>query len=126
MNRTSAIDAYKREAIENAPPLKLVRMLYEGALRFLAQARDCDAEDPGSDFVHWLMRADAIVAELRCSLDRDSGAEVCGDLEQLYRFAETEIARAIQTRELAHVENARRVLATLLEGWASIGSEAVG
>ena len=31
--------AYQSAAIENAPPLKVIRMLYAGALRFLGQAK---------------------------------------------------------------------------------------
>jgi flagellar protein FliS len=126
MTRQAAIDAYRREAIENAPPLKLVRMMYEGALRNLAKALECDAEDPGSEFSTCLMRADAIVAELRCSLDRRESGGVVENLEQLYRFVEVEIARAIQDRSLVHVGNAQRVLSTLLDGWAGIGTDGAG
>lgn len=117
MNPNLAADTYRREAVENAPPIKIVRMLYQGALRFLDKAEACDPDGAGSEFSYWLWRADAVVSELRVSIRRDQAPEISDNLEQLYFFVEAEIARAIGTRDTTHVQNARRVLATLLEAW---------
>lgn len=38
MKQGNAAAAYKAARFENAPPLKLVQLMYEGALRFLDQA----------------------------------------------------------------------------------------
>ena len=59
MNPHSAASAYKEALYENAPPLKIVHMLYEGAIRFLAQAE----------------QVDPITTQLTPKVKRDPGAE---------------------------------------------------
>ena len=88
MDQRAAADAYRRASIENAPPIKIVRMLYQGALRFLQQAESVDPSDPSSPFVDLLERVDAIVIELRLSIDHSAGADMTADLERLYLFCE--------------------------------------
>ncbi len=120
MNKKTAVDAYKSEAIENAPPIKIVRMLYQGAIRFLDRAAACDAADPRSAFIDLMARADDIVAELRCSLAPEHAPELCADLERLYLFCEAEINRSMIERTTAPIAGVQRVLATLLDGWSRI------
>jgi flagellar biosynthetic protein FliS len=73
--------------------------------------------------VHWLDRADAVVSELRCSLDKSKAPEVCDNLEQLYIFCEYELARAMTERDATNVPAVRKVLANLLEAWTAIEVE---
>lgn len=120
MNPQNALDTYRRDSIENAPPLKLVRMLYQGAVRFLDRAMDCDAKDPRSQFVHFVARADAIVAELRVSLEKSHAPGIAENLEQLYLFCESEMQRAMTVRDTSTLPAVRKVLAQLLEAWTSI------
>ena len=120
MNPQSALDTYRRDSIENAPPLKLVRMLYQGAIRFLDRAMACEAKDPRSQFMHWFDRADAIVTELRVSLEKSHAPEVSDNLEQLYLFCESEMQRAMNDRDPSTLPAVRKVLSQLLEAWTSI------
>jgi flagellar protein FliS len=115
--RGSAAAAYKTANIENAPPLKLVQMLYEGALRFLGQAEAAHAADEGARFQERCLRVLAIVTELRASLDPAQAPELAGNLEALYLFAEDRVREAMQGESPAPLAPAREVLATLLEGW---------
>ena len=69
----SAADAYKSSSVENAPGIKVIRMLYEGALRFLDRALALETDDP--QFGVWVTRADAVITELRLALDREHAAE---------------------------------------------------
>lgn len=120
MNPNDAALAYKNEAIENAPPLKIVRLLYQAALRHLDSATRCEAGDPGSPFIDSLCRADAIVCELRLALETEQAPEVSAHLEQLYLFVEDTIQRCMRERTVDGLEGARNVLATLLEAWTQI------
>ena len=120
MNSHSAADAYKRESIENAPPVKVIQMLYSGALRFLDRALACDPADASSPFVDSLVRADEIVIELRLALDPEVAPELAGTLQQLYYFAEERINQALTAREHGPIGEARAVLHKLQQGWASI------
>lgn len=120
MNPRSAAETYRRQSIENAPPVKVVQMLYAGALRFLDQALASDPEVPGAPFAESLVRADEIVIELRLALDPSAAPELVASLQQLYVYAEERIAEALAKREHAPVRVARDVLAKLQQGWASI------
>jgi flagellar protein FliS len=119
MDTKTAADAYRQSTIENAPPIKIVRLLYEGAIRYLDRAVTVH-EGPSREFTNWLHRADAIVIELRLALDHTHDAEVTRRLEELYVFVEDEIAKAMQTRAVEHVRSARSILATLLEAWVAV------
>jgi flagellar secretion chaperone FliS len=120
MNPLDAAQTYREAAIENAPPVKIVRLLYEGALRFLDRAIASDAKDPRSRYIHWLSRADAIVSELRMALDHEHGPEVAANLANLYLFCERRIMDAQTDRDPKGAEEARDVLRTLLEAWRSV------
>ena len=120
MDPQAAASAYRQESFENAPPLKIVRMMYQGALRFIDGALECDPADPTSRFVHLVGRADAVVTELRLALDADQAPEVSADLERLYLFVESTLQRALVERSADQLPAARAVLATLLEAWSQV------
>ncbi|MBJ02663.1 MAG: flagellar export chaperone FliS [Planctomycetes bacterium] len=119
MNHKHAAAAYKQDTFENAPPLKIVRMLYAGAIRFLDRAVACDAADPASRFAYWVGRADAIVCELRIALKEPTNADegLQQSLVELYRFVEERLCTAMTERSEEPVAEARGVLSTLLEAW---------
>lgn len=119
MDAKTAAQAYRHSLIEHAPPVKIVRLLYEGALRHLDRAAGELVEHPGTANEH-LARADAIVCELRLALDHERGGNLSKDLERLYLFVEERIAHAMGSRTRAAIDEARVVLATLLEAWAEL------
>ena len=114
---SAAAAAYKSANVENAPPLKLVRMMYEGALRFLEQAESAHGAGDAARFQERCLRAQAIVAELRLALDPAAAPELAANLDSLYLFAEGEIRAAILGEVPTPLRPARDVLATLLDGW---------
>lgn len=119
--RHNAAEAYLTSAVESAPPIKIIRMLYQGAIRFVGQAAASDPADPSSPFIESLSSADAIVAELRLALDpsHDSG-EVVERLTQLYLFCESELQRAMIGRTHEPLTGVKNVLDTLLEAWTHV------
>lgn len=110
--------AYRLAALENSPPIKIVRMLYEGALRFLDQAAAIGPQSP--EFARLCARADAIVNELRCSLDPEPAPGLARDLDRLYLFVQDRIAQATIGRTSEPLPAGRQVMATLLEGWQHV------
>lgn len=123
MNREQAAQAYKQASIENAPPIKIVRMLYQGAIRFLDIAANEDPEDPKSRFVEYVGKADDIVSELRFALDPAQSGDVTANLERLYLYAEERLGRAQLERSAAPLADARRILVRLLEAWTEVEVE---
>jgi len=117
MNSNAAAAAYQESAVESAPPLKIIHMLYEGALRFLAKAEACDPASDPQGFGGSLRRADAIVCELRLSLNPDQAPELAQNLSALYLFVEGQIQEALLEQAGEPIAPAREVLETLFDGW---------
>lgn len=120
----TAAEAYKAARFENAPPLKLVQMLYEGALRFVGQAEAHHASGELPRFVERCLRAHAVVTELRLALDRSQAPELADNLNQLYLFAEAELMRAVGSESVEPLPPVRDVLNTLLDGWNKLEVQA--
>lgn len=120
MHSESAVDAYKAAAIENAPPLKVLRMLYQGAVRFLDQAAAMDPQRGAAEFNAKVGRVDDILTELRCSLNHEPAPELSRQLDALYDFAQERLAAAVSTRSTEPLADARAVLVKLLDGWSAI------
>lgn len=119
-------DQYLEDAVLNAPPAKLVRMLLEGAVRFLDRAIASPPRADRGAFVHWAKKADAIVIELRLSLVPVEGSDLAPNLENLYLFCEERIGKALADDAHEPLVEARQVLAVLLDGWTRIEAPAEG
>jgi flagellar protein FliS len=119
MNSSSAANAYRQAACESAPPLKIVQMLYAGALRFLQQAKELDPRAERARFQERLQRADAILAELRLALDAERAPELCQRLTALYLFAGRQNEEAHLELATAPLDAAIDVLETHADGWRS-------
>ena len=120
MNTQSAADAYSNASFESAPPLKIVRMMYAGAIRFIEQAQLLDPKSDTGEFCDKLARAEAVVSELRVSLDKDHSPELFRNLTDLYIFVEGCIREAFLEQKKGPLTPAHKILNTLLEGWSQV------
>lgn len=121
MPANQAADAYLANAVETAPPVKILRMLYEGAIRYLLQAKQCEAAS--REQVEWIRKAEDIITELRITLDHEANPTVAKDLNELYGFCLTELGQAVIERDPARIDAAQDVLMTLLEAWRQVQVE---
>lgn len=110
-------NAYKSAELENAPPLKIVRMLYHGCLRFIDQAAASHEAGDFPKFNQYVGRAEAIISELRSSLDRDQAPELVDQLEGLYLFTFSRLIESIAGADLKPLGEAREVIEILLDAW---------
>jgi len=111
---------YKQSLLENAPPIKITRLLYEKALQHLERARRVDPNVEARVFNEAIAKADAIVVELRLSLDPTPAPQISASLEKLYLFCESELMAALADRDVAHLANAGDVLGKLLSAWRAV------
>ena len=114
------IHTYRQTEIQSRTPLELVVMLYDGALRFTAEARDGIMRRDIRTRQQGLSRALAIVSELQSTLDMDSGGDVAAQLDKLYGFVRDRLIDAQLQQDIKPLDEARRVLTTLREGWLAI------
>jgi flagellar protein FliS len=95
-------------------------MLYDGALRFLAEARSAiERRDVPARRVA-MGRALAIVSELQNTLNMEAGGEISAELDRLYSFVTMRLTDASSTQDVKPLDEAVRVLSTLREGWVGI------
>jgi flagellar protein FliS len=120
MNPEAIARTYRRSAIESAPPVKLVHLLLQGAVRFLDKAARCDPAEDAPTFRMWANRADAIVCELRASLDPGPDPVLFEQLDGLYDFCGMQIADALVQESADPLGPARRVLEMLRDAWAEL------
>jgi flagellar protein FliS len=123
MSQALAAATYQRNAVLNASPEKLIKLLYDGAIKHLERSRlfltdQKTARSPEAG--NALSRAIGILGELRASLDHAAGGKIAADLDRLYEFCLDQISQANLTRTPAGTETALRVLRTLKEGWDGI------
>jgi flagellar protein FliS len=104
--------------------MELVLMLYDGALRFLGQARE------GSARADWRARATgisktmAIVAQLQSTLNLEAGGPVAQEMDRLYTYVTERLVDAAVKRDDKAIEEVRKLLATVRGGWAEAAAGA--
>jgi flagellar secretion chaperone FliS len=123
MTYAQAAATYQRNAVLTASPEKLVKLLYDGAIKHLEKSRAglADASTARSPEVgRSLSRAIGILGELRASLDHAAGGDVARNLDPLYEFGIDQLSQANLTRTADGVNNTLKVMRTLKEGWDGI------
>ncbi len=120
MSYAHAAAAYQRNAVLTASPEKIVKMLYDGAIKNLERCRE-SLSNPATartpEMSASISKALGIVGELRASLDMAVGGKIAEDLDRLYEFCIDQITQSNSTRTAIGVSNALRVMRTLKEGW---------
>jgi flagellar protein FliS len=116
---------YQTQSILTASPGQLVLMMYDGALRFMAQARAAFAlpEDrlERIQLINTaLLRAQAVIGELRSNLDHRAGGEIAVNLDRLYDYHLRLLQRANLRKEEAPVIEVERLVRNLRDGWAEM------
>lgn len=123
MSYPHAAATYQRNNILNASPEKLVKLLYDGAIKNLEKSRIglSDAKTARSPEVgNALSSAIGILGELRASLDHAAGGEIAANLDRLYEYSLNELSTANLSRTPKGVENTLTVIKKLKEGWDGI------
>jgi flagellar protein FliS len=114
--------AYKQQSILTATPGQLVVMLYDGCLRFLHQAAFAMREGNVGETNTRLQRAEAIIDELRVTLDMDKGGVVASRLQGIYVFCAKHLVEARMARDPEMIEKVSELLTELRDAWAQIAA----
>ena len=123
MSQSNAAAAYRRNAILTASPEKLIKMLYDAAIRNLEISRMAlsdPARTHSAEVGECLGKALSIIGELKTALDMEQGGEIAQSLESLYEFSMDQVSQANINRTPVPVENTLQVMRTLKEGWDAV------
>jgi flagellar protein FliS len=97
MTYAQAAATYQRNAVMTASPEKLIKMLYEGAIKNLERSRAGLADESTSrsqEVGVALSKSMGIIGELRASLDHAAGGDISRQLDQLYEFVLDQLSQA--------------------------------
>lgn len=112
---------YANHAARTATPGQLVVMLYDGFLRFSAQARAALERGDVGEAGTRLTKAQAIVTELRVSLDMTQGA-IAQNLASIYDYVGERLTAARLGRDIGQIDEAVRHMAELRSAWVQIAA----
>jgi flagellar protein FliS len=115
-----AASAYRQTEVQSRTPLELVVMLYDGALRFVAQAKDAIERRDIPARREAVSRAIAIISELQSTLDLEQGGHVAASLDRLYAYVNTRLIDASFKQDARPLDEAARLLTTLRDAWGDI------
>ena len=113
-------EAYYQTHVQSRSPLELVVMLYDGAIRFLGEARDADERKDQWARAAAVSKALAIVSELRSTLNLDEGSSLALELDRLYDYMTGRLLEISTKRALSGVEEVQRLRITVREGWIQV------
>jgi flagellar protein FliS len=124
VSATDPVQAYRETQIKTANQIKLIVMLYDGAIRHLNLA----IEELAGGHEHYdrvnnhIVAAQDIVSELMASLDFDRGGEIARGLFSIYSYANRRLLDGNVRKDRAPLEEAKRLLAELRDAWAGISA----
>lgn len=117
MNQDS-INAYQRNAIMTASPAELTLMLYDGAIKFcniaLIGLEKKEMEKVNTN----LKKAQAIITELRVSLDRKY--PVWEDFERVYDYIYRRLVEGNIKKDAEIIEDAMKYIREMRDTWKEV------
>ena len=116
MYGNTAHNIYAQNNVGIESPAKLISMLYEGVLRFNAQAKRAIKDGDIEKKVYWTNRSIAIITELVSIIDMDQG-QVSQYLEGLYAYEIKLLGTASLENDTTKIDEVSNVFKGLSEAW---------
>lgn len=110
-------NVYFQNQVQTASPEQLLVMLYDGAIRFLRQAREAMENGERILKMEKISRTISILTELSNTLDFEKGGEIAENLDGLYWFMIRDLTRANTQNDPEPLNVAEGILSDLRDGW---------
>lgn len=110
--------------IETASPHRLIQILMQTLLGRLAATKGALERDDSLEATQNASRAQAIITELRSSLDYEQGKEIAITLNSLYDYMGRRLMQAIAAKDVAMVNEVTSLMTPIKEGWDEIKKDA--
>jgi flagellar protein FliS len=115
--KQSARQNYLQAEVHTATPQKLQLMLIEAAIKNIHRTKQAWNDLRYDDGIETLSRAQDIIAEILCSLDKDRSPEIAPKLASIYLFIFRRLAESGMSHDEQKLEDALRVLNSERETW---------
>lgn len=122
----SAYSLYQQNSVSVESPAKLIEMLYEGILKFAAQARRHVEVFEIEKKIYYINRVTDIFTELLNILDYERGGEVASYLTGLYTHQIKLLTQANVENNCEKIDIVISVTRGLLEAWREIHNNELG
>ncbi|MFM1847677.1 MAG: hypothetical protein RL417_1151 [Pseudomonadota bacterium] len=116
----NAHNAYQTVQVTTTDRGRLLLMMYEGAIKFLRQAKAGLEENDIAKFCRFLSKGQAIIAELMNTLDFEKGGSIARDLDRLYDFMLFYLTEANLHRDGKRVAKVIELLDTIYSAYKEI------
>ena len=117
MVKNSSSNQYRSTQISTADRVKIISLLYEGAINFLNQSKIKIQEHDLKSKGVYLTKASRIVSELNSALDPTIDKELTSHLQRLYEFINFKILEANMSNNPVFIDESIKILKMLKEGW---------
>lgn len=111
-----AYSTYSQNNVSIESSEKLIKMLYEGVLRFASQAKKAIEDKNIEKRTYWINRTSAIFAELINSLNYDGG-QIAYYLRGLYTHQLRLLSQANMNNDTTKIDEVINVARELLQAW---------
>ncbi|WP_104757740.1 flagellar export chaperone FliS [Helicobacter salomonis] len=126
MFRANAYNIYQQNSVTVESPARLIEMLYEGILKFCAQAQRYIEAGDIEKKIFYLNKVTDIFTELLNVLDYERGGEVAVYLTGLYTHQIKVLTQANLENDSEKIGLVMRVARGLLEAWREIHQHELG
>ncbi|MFC5700870.1 flagellar export chaperone FliS [Cohnella faecalis] len=110
-----AVNSYKHNQVETAPPEDLTLMLYNGAIMFVKRAKQAIEKKDLNHAHHYNTRVQDIVDELIITLDRKY--PISEQLLALYDYLKRRLIEANVSKEIAVLDEVEGFLSEFRDTW---------
>ena len=118
-----AAQAYRRVESESRSPLELVVMLYDGAMRFVDEARLAHTRHDLRARSQAISKTLAIIGELQNTLDMEKGGALAEQLDNLYTYINSRLLDVTLKQDIAACDEVHKLLSTLRDAWSQASSQ---
>lgn len=117
------LDNYQKVQVTTVDRIKLVIMLYDGAISFLKTAiANLEKNDFAGKGVY-IAKAQDIIDELNNSLNMKEGGEIAVNLRKIYNFLYFYLVKANLSRDKRKIEEVINILSTLRDAWEHVSEK---
>lgn len=120
MNQAQAYNTYKQNEVYTASKVKLVVMLYDGAIKNLKLAEVAINEKNIEKTNEYIKKAQDIIIEFMNTLNFEQGGQIANDLYKLYDYLYYRLIRANIDKDIEAIGEVRRFLEELRDAWAQL------
>jgi flagellar protein FliS len=116
-------NVYQQMEVTTANNLQLVVLLYEGAIRFLTEAKDLIEKRDLAGKAQAINRTFAILGELQSTLELEGGGEIAASLDRLYIYMMDRLLEASRCLNVDPLDEVIKLLRLLNSAWIEIAQE---